>query len=207
MPDCCLERGREVLSLLVRPQVHGGDGQRCDCVDVCQATPEGKFARWIIRLQDYTYDVKHRAGALNQVADALSRNPCEGSLPQPKEGWIWFSQQDVSNSQRYDSDLAAIITSLEDTEMNSKFVLPGRTLYRRHWTSNQEERQLLVIPSTMRSEILRAMHDAPEGGHVGRRATLQKIQERSWWPRMERSVQLYVASCEVSQKHKRRPVC
>ena len=87
-----------------------------------------------------------------------------------------------------------------------KVCLRGRTLYRRHWTSNQE-RHLLVIPSTMRSQILHAIHDAPEGGHIGRRATLRKIQERFWWPRMERSVQLYVASCEVCQKHKRRPGC
>ncbi|KAL3178544.1 hypothetical protein MRX96_038434 [Rhipicephalus microplus] len=74
-----------------------------------------EFSSWMIQLQDYNYDVNERAEALNQLADALSPEQCEQSEPLAKEGSMSFSQRDVSNSQRYDSDLAAIITSLDDT--------------------------------------------------------------------------------------------
>ena len=39
--------------------------------------PEGQVARWIEALQDYDFEVQHRAGHLHSNADALSRCPCE----------------------------------------------------------------------------------------------------------------------------------
>ncbi|KAI3360647.1 hypothetical protein L3Q82_002512 [Scortum barcoo] len=40
--------------------------------------PEGQLARWLETLQDYNFEVRHRAGRLHVNADALSRRPCEG---------------------------------------------------------------------------------------------------------------------------------
>lgn len=39
--------------------------------------PEGQLARWLEALQDYDFEVRHRAGRLHTNADALSRRPCE----------------------------------------------------------------------------------------------------------------------------------
>lgn len=33
-----------------------------------------RLARWVLRLQDSTFELQHRPGAANRVADALSRN-------------------------------------------------------------------------------------------------------------------------------------
>uniref|UniRef100_A0A6G5ACD6 RNA-directed DNA polymerase n=1 Tax=Rhipicephalus microplus TaxID=6941 RepID=A0A6G5ACD6_RHIMP len=137
-----------------------------------------KFARWIVRLQDYTYDIRHRAGAQNQLADALSRNPIEEFSTRNRETWILFSQQDVTKAQQADGRLASVIDSIGDAGRNAKFVLRNGTLYRRHWADKSTECHLLVIPDTLRSSVLRAIHDTPEGGHVGYRATLRKAQER-----------------------------
>ena len=38
--------------------------------------PEGQLARWIEQLQQYDFDVHHRAGVSHSNADALSRRPC-----------------------------------------------------------------------------------------------------------------------------------
>lgn len=38
--------------------------------------PEGQIARWIERLQEYDFDIEHRAGLKHCNADALSRRPC-----------------------------------------------------------------------------------------------------------------------------------
>ena len=38
--------------------------------------PEGQLARWMEILQDYDFEIRHRAGRLHGNADALSRRPC-----------------------------------------------------------------------------------------------------------------------------------
>ena len=45
--------------------------------------PKGRRARWIMELQQYTFEVKHRPGKTNQNADALSRNLIEIEDEQP----------------------------------------------------------------------------------------------------------------------------
>lgn len=38
--------------------------------------PEGQTARWIERLQEYQFEIQHRAGRIHGNADSLSRRPC-----------------------------------------------------------------------------------------------------------------------------------
>ena len=42
-------------------------------------SPEGRMARWIMDLQEYSFDVRHRPGANNGNADALPRLPTSPS--------------------------------------------------------------------------------------------------------------------------------
>jgi len=39
--------------------------------------PEGQLARWLGKLEQYNYQVVHRAGRVHSNADSLSRRPCE----------------------------------------------------------------------------------------------------------------------------------
>ena len=39
--------------------------------------PEGQLARWMTRLEQYTFTVQHRPGAKHTNADCLSRRPCQ----------------------------------------------------------------------------------------------------------------------------------
>ncbi|GBN77586.1 Retrovirus-related Pol polyprotein from transposon 297 [Araneus ventricosus] len=41
--------------------------------------PEGQIARWILRLQEYDFEIQHRKGTSHGNADALSRRPCRES--------------------------------------------------------------------------------------------------------------------------------
>ncbi|KAH7971053.1 hypothetical protein HPB49_018452 [Dermacentor silvarum] len=66
------------------------------------------------------------------------------------------------------------------------FAIRNGALYRRWWQKDRsEERYLLAVPKCFRTEILRAIHDTPEGGHIGQRVMLRKLQERFWWPTMQ----------------------
>ena len=39
--------------------------------------PEGQVARWLEKLQQYNFKIKHRSGRVHNNADALSRRPCQ----------------------------------------------------------------------------------------------------------------------------------
>ena len=48
-----------------------------------QADPKGRVARWVVTLQEFDYEVLHKAGVLNVVADAMSRAV---KIPEDRQG-------------------------------------------------------------------------------------------------------------------------
>ncbi|KAL6433556.1 hypothetical protein ACFW04_006562 [Cataglyphis niger] len=49
--------------------------------------PTGRLARWLFEFQQYDYDIKYRRGALNRVADALSRQPAVSAIQPIRCRW------------------------------------------------------------------------------------------------------------------------
>ena len=47
----------------------------------------GKLARWSLLLQEYDFQVEHRAGTANTNADCLSRYPLESTEDAPELDW------------------------------------------------------------------------------------------------------------------------
>src|SRR5581483_7965791 len=54
--------------------------------------PEGRRARWIMKLQQYDFEIKHRPGKSNANADALSR------LTYPTEVFTYTVAQEIGNA-------------------------------------------------------------------------------------------------------------
>ena len=49
-------------------------------------------------------------------------------------------------------------------------------------------RKALVIPESLRVEILKANHDDLLSGHLGFDRTYQKMKEKYWWPSMRKEI-------------------
>lgn len=115
----------------------------------------------------------------------------------------------LTSAQRADTHLGTIVASLEaesSTPRNRQhFLIWNGALYKRHYPKTSQETLLLVIPEAHGSDVLRGIHDSPEGGHIGQRATLRKAMERYWWPKMFSFIRHYVASCQTCQQFKRLP--
>ncbi|ROT65408.1 hypothetical protein C7M84_016621 [Penaeus vannamei] len=88
--------------------------------------PEGQLARWLGKLEQYNYQVVHRAGRVHSNADSLSRRPCEPDCNHcfHRESEITCRRLVVSESiaeadkrwredQQKDQDLAPVIQWLE----------------------------------------------------------------------------------------------
>ncbi|RWS02064.1 pol polyprotein-like protein [Leptotrombidium deliense] len=64
---------------------------------------------------------------------------------------------------------------------------------------------LLVIPRTLVSKVLLAMHDCIfSGGHLGIRKTFERVRQRFYWRTILKDVTRYVITCPVCQKCKTR---
>ena len=56
----------------------------------------------------------------------------------------------------------------------------------------------VVLPSIMRKKVLTAKHENPFGGHLRVAKTLERVEQRFWWPSMQFDVEQWRKTCVVS---------
>ena len=186
--------------------------------------PTGRLARWALRLQQYDFEIIHRPGTANGNADALSRrsyselksdsgeSQSEISLPVASMDHPCPPAQTLYDLQRKDSDLHAIIEYLETSQLPEhdpkaralllsidSFYLDENGILCHLWTPGKRRAKSLcsqvVIPASLRHEILVACHDDPTAGHLGADKTYEKIRARYYWSGMYKDVEHWCRSC------------
>jgi hypothetical protein len=55
----------------------------------------------------------------------------------------------------------------------------------------------LVIPTSMRSEMLSKLHKS----HIGVQGCLRRAREALYWPNMNRDVEQFIYECDICNKH------
>ena len=177
-------------------------------------TPTGKLARWILRLEEYSYEVVHKPGKLMSHVDALSRQPVVNAI---FVNGFW-SEEDFVAAQREDKEISEVknwvIEGRKPTEISKeadntlktlyaifdKLIVKDQLLYREWLDSKGEEVRQVVVPELLRMEVLRKVHDSL--GHRGVKKTFAAIQDRFYWPRFYRDVELFINGCEVCLRNK-----
>ncbi|KAF2900833.1 hypothetical protein ILUMI_05372 [Ignelater luminosus] len=171
-------------------------------------SPTGKFARWIIKLSEFDYVIKHKSGAAHRDADCLSRNPVQPPTEHDVDVTIevptyllenqvsieipsyLLENHDIVQLQQEDPKILEIINALKDPENSpiglvrrSKNFILENDLYRKN-TSLEGLSQLLVIPSKLKHEL--------SSGHLGFTKTYCKIRNRFYWDGLSKDVEKYV---------------
>lgn len=159
--------------------------------------PSSRLARWNLLLQEYDYEVIHRAGKTNQNADTLSRMPVRALdifVPSVEEARMKREQFDDPGVQK-------IVKSLKAGDGEGQYYVDDGGLLRfREKAGGGTGR--LVVPASMKGELLRVHHDAPYAGHSGARKTRQRIGMTYFWPGMRRDVLDYCRKCPSCALHK-----
>ena len=76
--------------------------------------------------------------------------------------------------------------------MWSEFRFVNSVLYRETVNTVTQEKELrLVVPTSMRLDLLRMMHDGMTGGHAGITKTKDQVRRRAYWPGWTKSVELF----------------
>ena len=71
----------------------------------------------------------------------------------------------------------------------------------------KDDQSSIVVPSSLRREVLKLAHASVFAGHLGITATKKKsLMSRFTWPGVTKDIANYIKSCEICQKHaKRKP--
>src|SRR6266498_3992405 len=62
-------------------------------------------------------------------------------------------------------------------------------------------KELKVLKRNEIEPILSLAHEHPLSGHFGLEATLNKLKERYYWPKMKDDIKSYIQTCDQCQKH------
>ena len=85
----------------------------------------------------------------------------------------------------------------------NRLQLENGVLYRRWETDDGHATRLqLVLPRSMVSEVLSALHDAPSAGHLGVTKTLQRVRERFYWYGQQHDIEDWCQQCEKCSRRK-----
>ena len=132
--------------------------------------PEGQVAQWIGKLQEYDFDVIHRAGLKHSNTDALSRKQCHWcdlTFDEPLEifatdcsGDTWlpnWNHSQLCQYQREDLDISTIIQWLENNSLPEQFPKSASHSVQSLWN----QRQQLIVQNKL---LYRTWEDVLGGG-------------------------------------------
>lgn len=153
-----------------------------------------RIARWFMKLSEFCYDIEYCKGALNQVADALSRNPVDESeeteIAQLHVYGITISTDWIAAMQRQSNEILEIREKLEagDAATHEKFTNYNQRVYK---TTKNKWR--LYVPVELRYELIAETHK--NLAHLGIDKTLHKLKESYYFPHMREEVTKYINRC------------
>ena len=127
------------------------------------------------------------------------------------------SDKDISSLQLQDHDIGPVLRRYKESagqpevEQTKGFGHATRALFQQ-WMQLQlkegilyrqfesqdgsSSRLQLIVPKSLREEVLRQLHEGPVGGHFGEDKTLHRLRERFYWPGHQKDVINWCRTCK-----------
>ena len=174
--------------------------------------PNGKLARWILKLEEYDYTIEHKPGNMMQHADALSRAPVnniristlswtELEETQNLDDDILLVRRWVLNGLRPDAkpkDTSPMLKAMYN--VFESLVVEKNVLCRKWIDEDGKETLQIVVPKLASPAILKDAHQ--QVGHLGIAKTFEMIQRGFYWPGFYKDVETFCKSCEICARNK-----
>lgn len=163
-----------------------------------QTDLSSRLARWALRLQGFTFEIKHRKGSQNIVPDALSRTFTEDLASMDLDQFIDL-EADSFRSIEYE----ALVKQVKQNENKLPDVkVVNNIIYRRmeHATGDRIADDMvwkIWLPKDVIPIALRLAHDHPLASHCGINKTLERLRRYYFWPNLVTDVRAYINSCEI----------
>ena len=154
-----------------------------------------RLVRWALEIQAHHFVVEHRKGALNYVADAISRMYEEDEPVVTSVTW-----SHTTDDPWYLEWVDKVTLTPEDYP-TWKIVAGNLYVYRPDAEVSEvlggDDALKVVVPQEHRQAVLRECHDKAVAGHLGGEKTFARVAQHYYWPRYYSEVGDYVRSCHV----------
>lgn len=174
-----------------------------------------RFLRWLLFLQNYDFDIRHRPKKFTENADALSRLPMNQSTGLEELSLdidtclnsFNESEDTVINKRVIESEIQRNKVCLElfkyitDGWPNKDKVLDKLLIFYKFRLSLSVQDgcifygDRLYIPPSYRGNVLRNLHSE----HKGVVKSKQLARRSIWWPCLDKDVENYISNCSVCQ--------
>ncbi|GFX36495.1 transposon Tf2-6 polyprotein [Trichonephila clavipes] len=138
-----------------------------------------RIARWALQLEEFDYEIEHRAGSRMKHVDALSRYPvmmvCNDTLTSK-----------LKKAQEEDDNIQTLKSLLEKQESEEFFERNG-ILYK-----YLNGRELIVTPKAMQAELIKLIH---ENGHFSVGKTEEIVKQEFFIPNLSNVVKKVIVNC------------
>ncbi|GFO17419.1 gypsy retrotransposon integrase-like protein 1 [Plakobranchus ocellatus] len=108
-----------------------------------------------------------------------------------------FKREDLEKEQQSDPTLETVRAKAKNND--ETYYTYNGIIFRR--ANNKSDIDQIVLPKSIRQEVLQVCHDSPIAGHLGINATKKRVCSRFSWPGIIRDVNKYVKSCDVCQRN------
>lgn len=151
------------------------------------------IARWWLTLQEISQNatIKYIKGTENNTADVLSRLLLVEELNLSR----------IEQEQKEDSLCKKIKDALYSHKEFPKEVLKVKDKF--HLRNNVLcKDSAVVVPKTLKFEVLSKFHNTEEGAHLGFSKAWKKFNNTYFWPRCLKDLRNWISQCPVCQKNK-----
>lgn len=175
-----------------------------------------RFLRWLLFVQNYDFEIRHRPSKYTVNADALSRLPCEdvtgweesslnvkgriGSFNVSEEDVLNFSM--ISKETMEQEECRVLYYFIKDGWPNKDEIpFVFETFFKFRFCVDIQDGCIfygdrVFIPPKYRQGILRLLHE----GHMGIVKCKQLARKSVWWPNLDKEVEEFIQSCSLCQR-------
>ncbi len=147
-----------------------------------------------------------------------------GDAPDSSSNWLSsvpFSTENLKQEQRADPLLSEVLSWVEKTERpNYSSISAEGPEFKFYWGQfrslkatngiltreltlvDRPLRRQILVPPSLREEVMAECHEVRTAGHLGRNKTMASVRRRFLWPGMSRDVELHVRQCDVCARYK-----
>lgn len=187
--------------------------------------PSARIARLTLKILDFDFTIKHKAGKENKVADCLSRehimNIIDAVIFEHDTHINQFetihnintdkpTEINIIQSQKHDDFCSEIMKALNNIPTTNKYkkisrryTITNQILYLKRHTPKQNIDNAIVIPKNLIQNIITAHHNPPLAAHMGITKTIKAIQIKYFWPTLVKDVTLFIKTCHQCQINKK----